>query len=361
MRTIMLILAAGLLFNTGPAIADQLRLGAVFSLSGLCAEGGREELNGVIMAVEDLCAGDSGSTCPKLVVEDNKSIPAETARAVSKLLNSDDVSAIIGPNWSEFIDIAAPLAKTLHVPLVTATGFKLERLEEETWVFVLWPRPEMATQALVSYISAQKVKKLAVAVSETAYYSPMLEAMKPQLEAEGIGIISTGFFAPGSFDYRSWIAKVRKEEPDGILALLQEDGSFSSFLRQRKDLGFLAPVFAANTLPYDPVARENLQLVEGLVYFDYIVAGDPGWKARYRERFKTDPGMGSARAYDGVRILVHAYEQCGNARNCIRDVLRTINWKGVSCTIHFDPKGALVTSVPHGTLFEVKNGRIHPL
>ncbi len=363
MRTGMIVAgAAFVLFCNVRGNAEQLGIGALFSLSGISAQGGREELNGALMAVDDICSADTGDVCPvSIIVEDNKSTAADTVRALSKLANSDRVSAVVGPNWSEYIDAAAPAAKTLRIPLVTATGFKADRLEEGPWVFVLWPRPETATSTLVNLMADRKIRRIAVAVNESAYFVPMLEAMKPQLSAAGIEITETGSFPPATDDFRSWIARVRMQRPDALVALLGEDGSFSSLLRQRMDVGFDIPVFAANTLPYDPIVKENLRLAEGLVYFDYIVAGVPEWKARYREKFGSEPGMGSSRAYDSVFLVFFAFSRCGNDRECIRSVLQKTDWNGTSGPIRFDSKGALIASAPHSRLFKVQNGKVLPL
>ena len=361
-----LVFAAALFSVAVPAHSESkpVKIGAVFSLSGWGAGGGTPELNGALLAMEDLGTekfldGDKAEI--KLEVEDNRSDLRATADAFRKLTSVSGAPIVIGPNWSEFIDVVAPLAVASKVPVLTASGYKEQQVRPDPWVFVLWPPPAVATKTLASYIAAQGKRRIQVLVNENAYMRGVLDAIKPQLEASGVSIVEVSSFNPGHTDYRSVIAKLIRSDTDGVLALLLESGEFAAFMRQRLELKLALPIYAANTLPFDAIVQKELKLAEGLVYFDYNTPGGAAFAARYRTRFKAEPGFGTAKAYDAVMIAVRALHAAGTNPGKIREFLRTVKHDGLSGEISFDEHGVIRNDAANTHLVRVSGGALVPL
>jgi branched-chain amino acid transport system substrate-binding protein len=339
--------------------SNPIEIGALFSLSGWGAQGGQAELNGTTLAVEEINSrGGIQGRSLSLRTEDNNSNLRNTATAFQKLASVDKVPVVIGPNWSEFIDIVAPLAVANKLPTVTASGYKEQQIKPNPWVFVLWLPPAIATRVLVDEILRRDISKVSVLVSENAYYQGLFKALDLQLEAGGVQIIAKMNFSLGSSDFRSAISRIGRSGSDAVIPLLLESGEFATFLKQRLELNLKLPLFGANTLPFDPVVQKNLSLANGLTYFDYITPGGRTFAARYRERFNEEPGFGSAKAYDGTYIISKALSKCGEVRSCIREHLRSIKYDGSSGIIEFNENGVIEDTSPNTRLFEVVEGRI---
>lgn len=338
---------------------EEIKIGALFSLSGWGAWGGTSELNGIQMALEEVNAKRiAPATKFKLVVEDNRSDLRASVDAFKKLTSVDKVPVVIGPNWSEFVDVVAPLASNMHVPVISPSGYKQKHLKADPWVFVLWPPPSVATRGLAEYIAKQGHKEISVLISENSYYQGILDAMRPQLESKGIKILDVFNFPPQQTDYRTIIAKLSSSSTDAVLTLLLESGEFAAFLRQRRELKLDLPLYAANTIPFDQIVQKNLNLAEGIVYFDYLTPGTESFKQKYRDRFKSEPGFASAKAYDAMHLLAQLIDKCGATPKQIRNCLKTAKFSGISGEISFSDKGLITDSSANTYLLSVKNSQI---
>jgi branched-chain amino acid transport system substrate-binding protein len=342
------------------ALAEEpFRVGVIFSLTGWGADGGSPEFNGVLLAREEINATGGIAGHPvELITEDNRSDLTATATAFKKLTSIDKVAAILGPNWGTFIGTVAPLANAEKLPLLSFSGFKENSFVKGGWAFTLWPPPEVATVSLSTYIGKKKHSRVAFLVSENDYYQGLYQAMSKQLAALKVNVVAAENFNPGQYDYRSSISKLKSQNVDAVVALLLESGELSGFLKQRRDLKLEIPVYAANTIPFDKILQNDPAVAEGMIYFDYLPSGKDDFRAKYRTKFGQEPGLGSARAYDGLYLLKNAVEKCGAQREQIRQCLNASDYPGTSGRVIFDNRGVIATeNTPITYLMQVHGGK----
>jgi branched-chain amino acid transport system substrate-binding protein len=337
----------------------EIKIGGLFSLSSWAAEGGKQELNSAVLAVEDINAnGGINGRRIKLVVEDNGSDLKQTVSAFRKLEALDKVSAIIGPNWAEFVAIAAPLAAAKRIPILTPSGYHENNSRAEPWTFVLWPSPSNAAGLLVDEMVRREISKVSVLLSENTYYQSVWRALESKLTERGILVVDKMSFAPGLADYRSAIQRVSAGPSQAVIPLLLESGELAAFLKQRQEQKLALPLFGANTIPFDPIVGRDLALANGLTYFDYIVLGSDDFISRYRERFKSEPGFASAKAYDAVYLIANAIKECGLERQMIRTCLQRARFDGISGHVEFNDRGLIVAPQLNSKLFSVVDGKL---
>lgn len=147
-------------------------------------------------------------------------------------------------------------------------------------------------------------------------------------------------------------------DAEGGISLLLESGEFAAFLKQRKTQRLTLPIFAANTIPFDLEVQRDLSLADGVTYFDYITSGTPDFFKRYEERFKSAPGVGSAKAYDAIYLISEAMKKCGVERSQVRECLLKTKLSGVSGSIEFDSQGVLTDLTSNAKLLAVVNGKV---
>jgi len=360
-RSVILYFLISLLLVAPTLSADDkpISIGALFSLSSWGAEGGQAELNGTVMAIEEInLQGGVNGRPLRLIIEDNNSDLRASVSAFRKLMSVDRVPLVLGPNWAEFVDVVAPLASANQVPVITASGYKERQLRKDPWVFVLWPPPAVATKVLADEIIRKEIRKVSVLVSENAYYEGLLSALRTQFEAGGVEIVEEMNFAPGTSDFRAAISRVSRNSSDAVLPFLMESGELGAFLRQRLEMNMTLPLYGPNTLALDRVVQEDLSLANGLVYFDYVSPGGEEFAAKYRKKFNEEPGFGSAKAYDGTFLAAEALKKCGEERACIRDFLRKVKHDGVSGIVEFDERGVIRDTSANTRLFTVVEGEI---
>lgn len=321
---------------------EPMRIGAIFSISGWGARGGQSDLDGAILAAEDL---NAAGRKVDLIVEDCRSDLAATAAAFRKLKDTAGVSGIVGPNWAEFLDIVAPLAEDAHMPIISSSGFEPGLFEGKKFLFTLWPPHTAATQPLSDFIKRNNLTPLAVLIADNAYYEGVLEAMKAQLQGSGVDMSEVQRFTSTETDFRSVIGKLKNSSTRGILVLLVENYGLSAFLKQARQMHLSLPLLSANAPTFDETLKEEPELAKGLVYYDFIVPGGREFAERFRKRFGRDPGFGSARAYDALYLMKEASEQCGHEPERVAKCLSSARREGITGKIEFD-NGVIRMSQP---------------
>jgi branched-chain amino acid transport system substrate-binding protein len=119
-------LVALLPMGIAPALAqskEPIKIGLIQPLSGPIAAAGSYITNAAKIAVERINAKGGVLGRPlELVIEDNKSDPAETRNAAEKLIVRDKVPIIIGA-WGSSMTLAMmPLAAQHGVPILVETS-----------------------------------------------------------------------------------------------------------------------------------------------------------------------------------------------------------------------------------------------
>ena len=355
----LVFIAFSTLLVSGSSFAeDPVRIGAIFSLSGWGATGGSSELNGAMLAQDDInAAGGIAGKSIKLIVEDNQSNLNNTASAFRKLESVDKVCALVGPNWSEFTEVVAPLAESAKIPFISPSGYKDELFVGKTFAFTLQPPHTVATQPLADLLQKMKFQKIAILLSENAYLEGILDALQEQLKNSGISFESRMRFNQGQSDFRTAITQLSQAKPDAVLALLTENGDLSNFFVQARQLKFKLPIFTANVIQFDDIIQKTPAIAEGATYFDFLTPGGAKFFQQYRNRFHREPGFASAKAYDAVFLFKAAIEKCGFERNDIRNCLSKNSVTGLSGSIAFDSNGVVTSRERNTELFRVENGK----
>lgn len=342
-------------------LLEDIKIGALFSLSGWAAEGGMAEFGALEIAVQDVNrAGGIGGRKVKLVAEDIRSDLRETATAYKKLATVDKVTAVIGPNWAEFSEIVAPLAHSTKTVTISPSGYKESLFKLRGYFFSLLPPPQAATKSLADYINSQAMGSLTVLLNENAYLLGLMEALLPQLQ-KGKTKVEVLRFNPGHQDYRSTISKLKQDPPSAVLLLLLLNSDLAPYLRQTRELGFTPHTLISNDLLFDEVITKEPMLAEGAVFFDYIVPGSSTFKQRFRKLAKREPNFGSAKSYDALMLLKRAIETCGDSPSQITTCLYKDNFEGESGTIVFDHLGRLRWNATNTYLLRVEGGKHIPL
>lgn len=119
---------------------DTIKVGAAFELTGNVANYGKSINEGFKLAVDELNKNGGVNGKKISVVEsDNKSEPAESGNAVTKLITQDKVVAVVGPATSGCVNAATPITtanKVPHIaPAATAPSITVENGKVKDFVF----------------------------------------------------------------------------------------------------------------------------------------------------------------------------------------------------------------------------------
>lgn len=337
-----------------------IQLGALFSLTGFGAKAGSGELAAARMAVAEINAHGGVLGRPmELQVEDTQSDLKTTVTAYRRLLANEKLCGVVGPNWNEFTQVVAPIARSEGMPTITPSAYQDDFFTDPVFVFSLWPPLSYATEPLARYIASTGIHSLTVLLSENGYYETLYQSIEQQLSKLGVQV-SVSRFGGGEQSFRAELQGIKqKGDSEGILALIVAGGSLSSFLKQKRDVKLTLPVFAPNNIPYDSVVQENPHLADGIVFFDYIRLGSPTFWANLRRVVADTDEPSAAHAYDAVYLFRDAIEKSGSTKKvALRDMLLKTSRNGETGPLSFDHLGRRAVVSPNTELFVMVDGSV---
>lgn len=341
-----------------PENSNSFKLGGLFSLTGFGQRAGESELHGTQLAVDEINASGGIAGHPiELTVEDFRSDLKTAAVAMQKLTSSDKVAAVIGPNWTEFSEVAASVANKNKVVMITPSGYTKTLTKDRPYVFSALESHSAIAAPLSDYIIKQAPKKLAALVMQNTFHHSVFDAMQSQLSAGGLAVSQTFEITQGNQDFRSIISRLKADKVDAVVILLLEDGTDFSFLKQAKELAFAGAIYSGNSIVYDEAFTIEPVVADGVVVFDYNLIHTPQFEQRFRNRFAAEPMADSGRAYDLVFAIKNAAERCGLQSEDIRRCLLELRHEGVSGLIGFDQNRNLVITRAVSKVYRMNNGK----
>lgn len=355
-----------LLFSSHLVFADNkisIKIGAVYALSGWAAIGGTSELTGIKMAVEDLnkAGGISGQKI-ELTIEDNQSDLKKTVNSIQKLATVDKVKFILGPNWAEFAEVAAPICEAQKVIMLTASGYTRTLTKDRKFIFTTLPSHSIMTEPLSNLIIKNGHKKIALATSVSSYFESLATSMREQLKAQNVTLASDDLWNPGQNDFKSYITKLKGGGFDAVILMLNEGGDLSSFLKQARELGLTAKLYASNAPLFDHAITENPLLAEGVTIFNLLTIAKPEFLSRFQSIYGSPASDSVPRAYDLISIVKDTITRCGDVDTSkLSDCMLKTDIIGQSGHIRFNPNHTVLPDGILSAVYEIRLGKPVPI
>ena len=345
----MIIIA--LLVLSACAPVEEVKVGVMLPQTGISASLGTQMMRGI-----ELAANETGSPL-KLIIEDDQCDAKAGVTATQKLIDVNEVDAILGPICTVAILSSAQKVEESKVPRIT-TGMVLQKTANAgDWHFSFLPEMKHQMTAIAEYAKKQGFTSIgAIAVNDDLGRESINE-LKLALGKVGIQVVDEEYFDKPETDFKTHVAKVMDKKPDALY-MLGYAANMVGIVKQSDELGFTKPILTWN-LFQDPAVLQLGKLAENVVY---TFPEDPrelpvkaAFKTRFRAAFGTDPGLYAANAYDSYKILADVVKQCGKDKSCIKSKLYAIkDYEGANGFITVDNRG--VGQRAEVSLKTVKNG-----
>ena len=360
--------------SAGAQAPPPIRIGFASAMSGPAAITGEGVRWGATLAVEEINA-KGGVMGRKLEAffADNKAQPGEAVSAVRKLVDVDQVDVIIGQTHSGACLGAMPVVKELGVPMVieACSHPQIRALSGKggnEWTFRVALDDEIMAYTFARYMARQGVKSSSILAMNNDFGRGAANAYDAAFKKANVKLLSTEFFDPGQPDYRPVLTRLKRANPETILAvILASDGA--PFMRQFRELGLTQRVFSRGSLgsaEFLYQVRDNPKIGDGVIEASYWITGlDPDWDKKWTERYKVPPRIhGSLAAitlkWAVVPALEIALKKHGKAdRQTIRTALEEVDVKD-------SPLGPIKFDANHQAwinmiLIEIRDGQLHIL
>ena len=369
-----LTVVAALATLAGMASAQDMvvKIGHVAPLSGSQAHYGKDNENGVRMAIDDLnkqnivIGGKKASF--EIVAEDDAADPKQGTAAAQKLCDAK-VAGVVGHLNSGTTIPASKVYNDCGIPHVTgaATNPDLTKPGYKTTYRII--ANDLALGAgLASYAAdTLKLKKVAVIDDRSAYGQGVADIFKKTAKEKGMTVVDEQFTTDKATDFMAILTAVKAKAPDAVF-YGGMDPQAGPMLRQMEQLGMgKVKFFGGDGICTAEIAKlaggaktiENVVCAEGGASLAKMPGGAV-WKKRYDEKYPNQFQIYSPYTYDATFVLVDAMKRANSIDPKVYtpELLKT-DFKGVTTTIAFEPNGELKN--PAITLYVYKDGKKTPI
>ena len=201
------------------ASKSPVKIGVVLSLSGDFEAYGEMGLNGARMAVKEINGngGVLGGRPLELVVEDDQTDPGQSMLLTRKLIQEDDVVAILGSVSSTSKEAMTKVCAEFKTPLLY--GISYEGGSYNNYLFCYSPVPDHMIKPLVPFMTSHYGDSFYVLGYDYVWPHKMTEAIKREVGNTGGKIVGTEFTPFGVKDYSKIINKISESGAKNLMLI----------------------------------------------------------------------------------------------------------------------------------------------
>ncbi len=333
--------------------AAPIKIAGIFALTGRAAHIGTAQRDAVLLAIDEVneTGGIKGRKLT-MIMEDTESNPTKAVMALKKVLESEDVVAIIGPTLTGTAMAMRGFIEKEKIPAFMHSGGdvilkapldKNDPTSLPKWTFKSPYKAADAMGKICQYMSKHGIKKIGFIYSNEGFGKDGLRNVKVQAPKYGVEVVSHEAFQPRDVDMTAQLTRINAKGVDGIIAWTVGP-AMGIIPKNVKQLGIKAPLFECHGAG-DPIfwkvagqAGEGVMMPSTkIVVADQLPDSDiqkkkiQAYVKAYKKKFNREPGTMVAYGADAAFIVVDAIKRVGPDRAKIRDAMEnTRGYVGMS-------------------------------
>ncbi len=351
--------------QTSKAAGDTIKIGFMGALTGDVAMFGKPTLEGMKIAADEInAAGGVIGKKIEIIETDNRGDKQEGAAVAQKLINRDNVVAILGDPTTGISKVVAPIAQKAGVVMLSAGATGPGLVEIGDYIFRDTLLDSVAIPACIDYFVHQlKYKKVAIITSDNNDYSVgFSHTFRDAAKAKGVEIVADEKIKDGDKDFSAQVTNIKAKNPDVIFfSGYYTEGAL--IMKEARKQGLKTNMFGGDGLFSPEFIKLGGEAVEGsMAALGFSPEQASPETAKFIESFKKKfngalPGLFDAQGYDGLMLLADAIKRAGSSDPKVfkTALAQTKNFRGVSGTITIRPNREPVKSPL--CLLMVKNGK----
>ncbi len=356
-------------FSCGQNETEEIRVGVVVPLTGSLSSNGLQMKNGMELALEEINESPLlGGKEIRFIVEDSEGTPDGAERAYRKLIERDEVVAVLGPFTSSATERIIPVAQQNKVVAFSPTSAARGLSARSEFAF----RASLTVDPLVRAgvrITRERLRynNVATIVNEAdAFSSSNHEKVKEELENHGVRVVSEQAYSrpTGALpDLTSQLTDIINAVPAPEALFISALGpGRRGIMAQARRLGMDMNIPFLITLATQDDVREAADAAEGAITFTTWIADiDTPENLRFLRNFRAEygePDAFAALSYAATHILAEAIADASSTNpEAIRDSMADIRADTVLGEFYFDRYGDAVyepiVGIVENGMFEV--------
>jgi branched-chain amino acid transport system substrate-binding protein len=346
--------------------AEIIKIGGWLPMTGAVAAYGQDAWAGIQVAME-MSPNVLGKKVT-VVVADTKSDKIEAANAMSRLIEKDKVTAVIGEMISGDTMAGGPIAEKAKIPVVSPTATNPLVTQGKKYIFrVCFIDPVQGDIAAKYAFNTLKAKKAALIVDKSQDYCVGLaKFFKDAFNKLGGKIVAETFCVTEDKDFSAQLSTIKLTYPDVIYAP-NYYSPVALFTKQARELGVKAPVLSGDGAQADELIQIGGKEVEGVAFTGHFNAKAATTKlakdfiARFEKKYPgKEPNAFHALAADAYFVLLDAIARAKSMKGeAVRVALATTkNFEAISGKLSIGEDGNAVKPM---VINVVKNGKFEYL
>ncbi len=345
----------------------EIRIGSVAPLTGGIAHLGKDNENGVRLALEEANAAKLrvGGRLARFVLrpQDDKAYPKAGVAAANKLVGAK-VAGVVGhlnsgtsiPAARVYNEAGIPaISGSASNPRLTALGFKGQ--------FRVIGHDDHQGPAIAAYISSTiRPGNIAIVDDGTPYGEMMANGVEKSLLALRVIVLPRAQGTDSTKDWGTVLAKLAGYSPD-VIFYGGMDNTAGPLLAQARERGMRMPFVTSDGGCTDSMTRLAGRAAEGMLCSQTGIpptAADPRFLDAYKRRFKSAPILFAPFTYDAAMILIAAMKKADSAEPAkFVPELAKLSYGGATGRISFDANGDRRDA--EVTIFAMKDRKLVPV
>jgi len=350
---------------SGGGAAAPIKIGHFASLTGDTATFGQSTDRGIRMAIQEINGSGGVLGRPlELISEDDRSVTEEARTAAQKLLQRDQVVALLGEVASSRSLAAAPEAQRSGVPMISPASTNPKVTEVGDYIFRTCFIDPFQGAVMARFAWGElKVKRVAILFDFKQDYSVGLaEFFRKTFKELGGEVVADERYTSGDIEFRAQLTTIRAANPQAIFV----PGYYTELgliAKQARELGLDVPLLGGDGWDSAKTLEIGGPAVEGYYFSNHYAADSDSPKVqefvkRYRDKYGEVPDAMAALGYDAAGILADAMRRAGDTSGPhLRDAIAaTKDYDGVTGRITID---AQRNAHKDAVVLKIEDGQFH--
>lgn len=355
------------------AASAEIRIGATLSETGPAAFLGDPEAKTLKMLVDQLnAAGGINGEEIALTLYDDGGDPNKARTFATRLVEDDEVVAIIGGTTTGTTMSIIPVAEDAEVPFISLAGAVEIINPVKDWVFKTPHTDRMACEKIFLDMQARGITKIGLISGTDGFGASMRTQCLDVVGNYGIEVLADESYGPTDADMTPQLTNIKNTA--GIEAVLNPGfGQGPSIVtRNFQQLAVGLPLYQSHGVASKSFidlagaeAAEGVRLPgAALLVADLLPADDPqkpvveGYVAEFTGAYNEPVSTFGGHAYDAFKILTEAIARAGSADpEAIRDEIeKTAGLVGTAGVVTMAPDDHLGLDLTAFRMLEIKDG-----
>lgn len=337
-----------------------LKIGAIFSVTGPAAFLGDPEKKTALMMMKQINAAGGVNGYPlEVIVEDDEGKEPKTVAAAEKLINKDEVLAIIGPSRSGNSMAIKEIMQKAEVPNVSAAAAEVIVEPLYSFVFKTPQRDNHVVIRILEQMNKMGIKKIGLITATEAFGKEGRKQVHKYAKEMGFEVVADETYGPADTDMTAQLKKINESGAQAVINWSIVPAQ-SIVPKNMKQLGMKIPLFQSHGFGNPKYIEAAGDAAEGIIFpAGLILVADRlpdnhwhkkvlvAYKEAYEKEFPPPVSTFGGHAYDALGVVVNAIKMkkvtpdmdVKQARKLIRDgIEETKGWIGIHGEFNYSPQ-----------------------